>query len=285
MSPEQHSGEAADGRSDQFSFCAALYEALYKTPPFAGDTLLSLGFNVRSGRLRPAPNPTPVPAVIERALKRGLAVDPAQRFPSMQELLSALDVDPQRDPSGASFSRRLFSYLFVVILLINAVFIVRWTRAGALTLPRLFFPDLALFLGAVAVAWSQRRSLLQNAFHRGVVGVVLIMLVQTLAVRAMAWYLPLNTEQVLTLDMVMMGGLFLHTAVFFLRGTWLLVLACVLGATAKLLFSPLVATVVRDLVYPLVAITFVGLWSRAAGEQDLCEAEAAAARLRTRLKR
>ena len=101
MSPEQHRGEATDGRSDQFSFCAALYEALYKTLPFAGDTLTVLSFNVLSGRLRPVPAGTSVPGRIGAALKRGLSLPRNERFPSMEELLTALAVDPLQDPSAA----------------------------------------------------------------------------------------------------------------------------------------------------------------------------------------
>jgi len=42
MSPEQLTGQLADARSDQFSFCVAMYEALYRVRPFAGTTLEEL---------------------------------------------------------------------------------------------------------------------------------------------------------------------------------------------------------------------------------------------------
>jgi tetratricopeptide (TPR) repeat protein/predicted Ser/Thr protein kinase len=95
MSPEQFAGEGAiDARTDQFSFCVALYEALYGERPFAGETVLSLQINVIEGRLRPAPAQSRVPKWIRRVLLRGLSVDPDARFPSMAELLSALANDP-----------------------------------------------------------------------------------------------------------------------------------------------------------------------------------------------
>ena len=40
MAPEQIAGDATDERTDQFSFCVALYEALYGERPFRGDSLL-----------------------------------------------------------------------------------------------------------------------------------------------------------------------------------------------------------------------------------------------------
>ncbi len=98
MSPEQVEGhtEAVDARSDQFSFCVALYEALYDQLPFQGGTLSELFAAIRRGVVRPPPRGSRVPAWIHRALLRGLAVDPAQRWPSMQELLDTLLKDPRR---------------------------------------------------------------------------------------------------------------------------------------------------------------------------------------------
>src|SRR5688572_31669821 len=54
MSPEQFAGEAIDARSDQFSFCVALWEALYGARPFRGDTFTDLVVAVTTGR-REAP--------------------------------------------------------------------------------------------------------------------------------------------------------------------------------------------------------------------------------------
>src|SRR5690606_20796451 len=55
MSPEQHRGVATDARSDQFSFCVALWGALYGQPPFAGDSLLELATAVCLGELGEPP--------------------------------------------------------------------------------------------------------------------------------------------------------------------------------------------------------------------------------------
>jgi eukaryotic-like serine/threonine-protein kinase len=96
MAPEQFLGTKTDGRTDQFSFCVALYEALYGERPFAGETVLALQVNVLEGSVRPAPARSGVPSWIRRVLLRGLATDPGARYPSMQALLSALANDPAR---------------------------------------------------------------------------------------------------------------------------------------------------------------------------------------------
>lgn len=89
MSPEQYRGEPADARGDQFSFCVAMWEALYGHPPFRGDSFAELCDAVLDGELSP-PSESKVPARIRRVLERGLARDSSQRFGSMTELLSAL---------------------------------------------------------------------------------------------------------------------------------------------------------------------------------------------------
>ena len=96
MSPEQFDRRSVDARSDQFSFCVALYEALYEERPFAGDTPATLMFAVISGDIRPAPARAEVPAWIREIVVRGLANKPDARWGSMTELLDALARDPER---------------------------------------------------------------------------------------------------------------------------------------------------------------------------------------------
>jgi tetratricopeptide (TPR) repeat protein len=90
MSPEQWSGNGTiDARSDQFSFCVALWEALHGQRPFAGATMGALMLSVTEGRVS-EPRASAVPRRIDRALRRGLSVDPAGRWPDMDALLAAL---------------------------------------------------------------------------------------------------------------------------------------------------------------------------------------------------
>jgi len=96
MAPEQFLSRATDARTDQFSFCVALHEALFGERPFPSGSLGELADAVVAGRVRELPAKARVPSFLRRLLLRGLAADPAARYPAMRELLDALRRDPAR---------------------------------------------------------------------------------------------------------------------------------------------------------------------------------------------
>ena len=100
MSPEQFRGQAADARSDQFSFCVALWEALYDNRPFAGRSLAELEDSVTAGRKTAIPRGSRVPGWVEKVLDRGLDPSAERRFPSMAALLAELDRRPSAGRAG-----------------------------------------------------------------------------------------------------------------------------------------------------------------------------------------
>lgn len=103
MAPEQFHGGTVDARTDQFSFCVALYRALYGVLPFGEGPLEVLAPRVMAGKLLPPPRKTagsgpvsgPVPKWLTPILARGLKAIPEDRFPSMEALLAALDPRPR----------------------------------------------------------------------------------------------------------------------------------------------------------------------------------------------
>jgi tetratricopeptide (TPR) repeat protein/predicted Ser/Thr protein kinase len=96
MAPELLTGQRPDARSDQFSFCVALYEGLYGRRPFAGATLDELFAAAAHGEVRAAPSDARVPTWLRRAVLRGLSPEPAERWSSMSALLTELGRDPGR---------------------------------------------------------------------------------------------------------------------------------------------------------------------------------------------
>jgi eukaryotic-like serine/threonine-protein kinase len=104
MSPEQMRGADPDARGDQFSFCVALYEAVYGERPFAGTTLPELRAAIEADAVRDAPRAGNVPGALRRALLRGLRADAAARFATMDALLAELSriVERRRSVSVAA---------------------------------------------------------------------------------------------------------------------------------------------------------------------------------------
>jgi serine/threonine-protein kinase len=149
MSPEQLAGDDADPRSDQFSFCAALYEALYGCRPFSGDTLLSLTACIARAQLAHPAVPREVHSRVLRALKRGLAFDAGTRFDSMKLLLAQL-----ADPSRTWRRRALVAAALAIAAVVPAALV--FSRAA----PAIACPSPEQRLAGV---WDERR---QEATHQ-----------------------------------------------------------------------------------------------------------------------
>lgn len=90
MAPELIRGDLADPKTDQFAFCVALFESLYGQRPFAGRDRATWSKAITEGEIVPPDDDHGVPDWIRQAVVRGLAKDPAQRWPSMSELVETL---------------------------------------------------------------------------------------------------------------------------------------------------------------------------------------------------
>jgi serine/threonine protein kinase/tetratricopeptide (TPR) repeat protein len=90
MAPEQLRGELGDARTDQFSFCVALYLALYGELPFAGETVTSLLEEMEGRKIKEPPKSRRVPFWLRRVLLRGLSLNAADRYDSIDSLLEEL---------------------------------------------------------------------------------------------------------------------------------------------------------------------------------------------------
>jgi serine/threonine protein kinase len=84
MSPEQARGKPVDARSDIFSFGAVLYEMVSGQRAFGGASFLETLHAVVEA------NPAALDSPLFSVIKRCLAKDPSQRFPSAGELRAAL---------------------------------------------------------------------------------------------------------------------------------------------------------------------------------------------------
>jgi len=83
MAPEQREGGPITAAADQYAFAVSLWEALTGARPDGG---------------KPA---RPLPSHVEKALRRALATEPSERWPSLEPLLAELARDPSRVRRGA----------------------------------------------------------------------------------------------------------------------------------------------------------------------------------------
>ncbi|MEM6989959.1 MAG: serine/threonine-protein kinase [Myxococcota bacterium] len=94
MAPEQHSGMTVGPAADQFSFCVALHEALFAKLPFEGRSLAEISNNVLSDRYQPPVDFGRAPRWLAEVVRRGLRLDPTERYADIEALLEALQSDP-----------------------------------------------------------------------------------------------------------------------------------------------------------------------------------------------
>ena len=140
MAPEQATHEhPVDGRADQYALAAVCYEMLTGEPPFSGPTA---GAIIVARHTSPTPSALArrpeLPAPVNEALQRALALEPGERFGSVREFARALTGDaltPAEGREGARAQGRrrsrpgVMAATLVVGALIGVGILFGWRRA------------------------------------------------------------------------------------------------------------------------------------------------------------
>ena len=90
MAPEQLQGNAIDFRCDIFAVGVILYELSSGSNPFRGSSIISTIARVLETEPKPLPTGSASLARLSEIIQRCIAKKPAERFPSMQDLLDSL---------------------------------------------------------------------------------------------------------------------------------------------------------------------------------------------------
>jgi tetratricopeptide (TPR) repeat protein len=123
MAPEQAFAGTGGPAADQFSFCVALFEAVYGARPFPAAGVMELLLELESCTITFPVEPPPlgrVPRWLRRLLQRGLSRQPEQRYPSMDALLAELTRDRLAPWRRIGFAAVVSGVTAVALLLASA---------------------------------------------------------------------------------------------------------------------------------------------------------------------
>ena len=121
MSPEQALGKPLDRRSDVFSFGVVLYELLVGRRPFSGASHIDVLHAIAHRPIEPLPRG--VPPSLRHLVDKALEKDPADRFPSMHDIVVDLRRVTQHsdDVPLAQAAKRWWATIAAVALVAAAI--------------------------------------------------------------------------------------------------------------------------------------------------------------------
>jgi eukaryotic-like serine/threonine-protein kinase len=86
MAPEQVRSRGIDARTDIYSLGVIMYELFAGRPPYMGDDMAVLFQHVEGNPVPPRQANPDLPPALEEIILKAMAVDPEQRFQSVDEL-------------------------------------------------------------------------------------------------------------------------------------------------------------------------------------------------------
>jgi len=160
LSPEQATGEMADGRSDLYSLGCLMYELLTGRPPFTGDTPVSIAYQHVSSPVTPASQVKPgLSTDIDRMLEVVLSKDPNNRYQDATAMLADLRRVIKGEPVTTKIQkvfprRKLISTMSAIVagvVLVGAGVFFSGESSAPLTVPNV-----------VGLTEAEARALLSN---------------------------------------------------------------------------------------------------------------------------
>jgi len=207
MAPEQHHGEAASVLSDQFSFCVALFEALYGRRPYPGATAAAIVCSMEEGEIEPCPAGHPAPRWLYEALTRGLSTDPADRFEDMEALLAELT--SYRDTTlqvGERARLTIVVAAMAVVVLVNGAASVGLRLYGVeLSFRLVMIVSVVTVVGIGTPLVALRREMTRSGISEQLYGTFIAYLLFGPAMRLAGWLLGVSVSHVLVFEAIGAG--------------------------------------------------------------------------------
>jgi predicted Ser/Thr protein kinase len=275
MSPEQFLGQEVDARSDQFSFCVALYESIYQKNPFTSSKSGALlAPAAAEGPIEP-PTRADIPNHVREALLRGLAREPNERFASMDALLAILDEGPVADPTALSRQRVIFALLLAAAA--GGASII-----GHLYDPALFgvreawlTPAVIMTFISASATYIFRNTLFRNHFHRVRMLVLVIGSASMLVSRAFGVVAREEIKTIVIRDHFILATAFVYVLLLLAARpwyTWLPFLTAMLGIAVLLLQPAVNLEAVATFSQSGAMLAFLFGWHRSARQAKLASA-------------
>ena len=257
MSPEQYRCQPTDAKSDQFNFCASLYEALYCQLPFGSGSIDELRQRVIEGLLAAPPVDAGVPHAILAVLRRGMASDPRDRFPSMSALLNALRIADA--PSPEELGRGFRRYVVLIVALWMILHIIHILHGPQPWLPLAS----ALTMGPALAGWVlwSCQHLRRDAMQRNLLMSLAIAVVVLIALRVLAWRCALPRPAYFLIEQVVLAALASNLALQIHRMFAPIPIVCAAGAILCGLHPDWYSTVV-PIEHTLVLTALLLCWDR-----------------------
>jgi hypothetical protein len=117
MAPEQARGDAVDLRTDIYALGATLHHLIAGEPPFSGETALQVVSKHLSAPRPPVPGERKEFPALDSLLDRMMAKEPADRFASYDDLLTAFEQTAPGGAAPAGFFVRAFAVALDAIIL------------------------------------------------------------------------------------------------------------------------------------------------------------------------
>lgn len=267
ISPEQYEGTTSDEISDQWSFCAALYEALYGCLPFAGSTAAEQSVSIR-GPIQPPPADSAVPPEIFRILSQGLSYEPSARFPNLTALLRSLTAEYEQSPAAATQSRRtlvaVVATTCISVFLLAQYLLIYRNRM----VPQAALMTLGLIMATLAVGYRHRATLRRNPFHRAMWSLFLVTFIQNFCIRAIFTVrsqLPPGVE--VGMEMIVWGGTSLTIALTLMRRMWWVTAIPLCVGSLAIIIEPAPRRILLC-AYPIIVGLVLWHWLAAARESS-----------------